>query len=245
MRARFAQIVKKILVDRDLSQQQLADRYLNVSQACIRDYVGGEKTSPTQVRLITMVKIAELYGCTVDGLYHYLRTGRWKRGINATDVEGYIRSIADPKILLAIMSLSQNLLEQKIDALNIPVEKEKFNPSSKLIALIEQESAKVESPYQWETLLRAFEITEEDIEDLYVGQLPSLELLMKLSKVFRMDIEELTSLLECPTESIQLESIPIDADSIAECIDGSHCNEDAEDSLSITKLESDMVFQRS
>jgi predicted XRE-type DNA-binding protein len=234
MRARFAQVVKKILADRDLSQQQLADRYLNVSQACIRDYVGGEKTSPTQVRLITMIKIAELYGCTVDGLYHYLRTGRWKRGISVTDVEGYIRSIADPKILLAIMALAQNILEQKIDALNIPVEQEKFNPSTKLIALIEHESAKVESPYQWETLLRAFEISEEDIEDLYIGQLPTLELLMKFSKVFRMDIDALTNLLECPAE----------ATSIAECSQDDDCSDPEEPSPPLAEAEVDVLFQR-
>lgn len=243
MRKRFAQIVKKILKDRDLSQQQLADRYLDVSQACVRDYVGGEKTSPTQVRLITMIKIADLYGCTVDSLYHYLRTGRWKRNVNITDVEGYIRSIEDPKILLAVMALVHSLLEAKLETITLPEPKKKFNPSSAIIDLIETESERVGSSYQWEMLLRAFEISEEEIENLYLGQLPSLELLMKLSKVLRMEVEELTNLLESPPESITVTSIPTNADSIAECIDGKHCDGDEEESPSQANASSDMVFQ--
>ena len=187
-----------------------------------------------------MVKIAELYGCTVDSLYHYLRTGRWKRTVSVIDVEGYMRSIEDPKILLAIMSLAQSLLEEKINALPLPEPKKEVNPCERLIKAIELESSKVESAYQWETLLRAFEISEQEIENLYVGETPSLALLMKLSKVLRMEVDELTDLLDSPPETITIQSIPTDADSIEECIDGKHCGED--ESTDVVEAEADMLL---
>jgi predicted XRE-type DNA-binding protein len=195
MRARLAMVVKKILLDRDLSQEALAKKYLDVSQACVRDYVGGEKTSPNQIRMITMLRISRLYGTTVDDLYYYLTTGRWKRRITSSDVEGYIRATKDPKILVALSGLIQSLLEEYIDNLPVALELKEFNPCQRIVDKLEEEKAKVDSSYQWEAMLRAFGISEEEIDDLYSGILPDMEMFIKLSNILRIPNEDLHNMI--------------------------------------------------
>jgi predicted XRE-type DNA-binding protein len=239
MRARFAQIVKKILLERDLSQQELADRYLGVSQACIRDYVGGEKTPPSKVRLITMIKIAELYGTTVDDLWHYLRTGRWKRRMSVQDVESFIRSIEEPRVLINLIGLVHSILQGRMDQLPQPESKPEFNRCSKILELIEEEKGKVESDFQWETLLRAFEISEEEMENLYLGDVPTLSTFTKLSKILRLSIDELQAMILESPSSVVVSKIPVNADQIEQCIDGAHCGEEEqEESMEPTPIPS-------
>lgn len=227
MKIRFANVVKQILAERSLSQQEMADKYLDVSQACVRDYVGGEKTLPGKVRTETMRRIAKLYGSTTDDLMDYFETGKWKRRLTIQEVEVFVRSIQEPRILLGLMQLIQNVLEQRLSVLpEIPVQKE-FNPYSKIIEPLEQEKKNVPSGYQWEVLLRAFGITEEEVDLLYAGETVQYATIMKLSKLLRMEMEPFQDLIlsEPKSESIEISKIPIETPEELECTDGEHCGE--------------------
>lgn len=199
---RFKNVVSAILSSLKISQMELGQKYLDVSQSCVRDYLSG-RISPLSVKTGTMIKISNLYGVSIDALIYYLINGKWKRGLTYQELESNIRSITDVRMLAAMSCMISDLLKSRIDEMTeestmalIPSQR-----NARLIDALEQERETVGNETQWTALLQAFDITEAEIANLHSGTEPTFEFLLRLSKLLRQDIEELRELVKDPTEA--------------------------------------------
>lgn len=192
---RFSSVIRTIIENRGISQLTLGEKYLEVSQSCVRDYLNG-KVHPLSVKTGTMQRIAGLYGVSVDALLHYLLEGSWKQGLSYQELDSTVRSITDLKLLASLQALVSDLMRLQIEQL--PLEQTGLvtaNPNAALIEVIEDERNRINSPSQWQAVLKAFDIAEGELINLYNGKKPSFEFQLRLSKLLRLEIEELQRLI--------------------------------------------------
>lgn len=194
---RFTGVVSSILTSLKVSQMELGQKYLDVSQSCVRDYLNG-KVHPLSVKTGTMYKIADLYGVSIGDLLHYLIHGKWKRGLSYAELGATIRSIDNVKLLVALQCLIADLIQKEINKLpeqdmTTIVSSGKNN---RLIEIIEENKERLNNPAQWQTLLEVFDLTEGEIISLYSGKNPPSDLLLRLSKLLQTDVESLKTLID-------------------------------------------------
>lgn len=194
---RFQNVVATIMTSLNVSQMELGEKYLDVSQSCVRDYLKG-KVSPLSVKTGTMAKIAKLYGVSIDALLFYLVNGRWKRGLSYQELDATLRGITNLKLLVMLQCLTSDLIREKLEELQIPDTEllASNNTNNRLIERIEEEKEQINNDQKWFALLQAFDITEGEIASLYTGQKPAFELMLRLSKLLRCEINELQTLLK-------------------------------------------------
>tara|TARA_B100001121_G_scaffold269546_1_gene254193 strand:+ start:1919 stop:2680 length:762 start_codon:yes stop_codon:yes gene_type:complete len=104
---RFRSLLTMAMVSNSYSQRKLCE-HLGITMGTIQKYFKG-KISPFQVRGLTMGRLADCLGVSIDSIYQYLQHGEFKSTISLEDVVSYIKAHGRkelPQILAACSEAS-------------------------------------------------------------------------------------------------------------------------------------------